>query len=1023
MKKRLLSVAFISLSLALSTSLVGCKDYDDDITEIYGNTDDLSKQIAALKEQSTSLSNAAQTAQSTAEQAAAAAQTAKNQGDAAMAQAQAALQAAEQAKADALAKLAEEAQKQADKFATLESLINSSAGDVASLTSQVQGLITDVAALQGKITAIDSKLANVDLAKMTTDLSDALTKAGANAQEIVTLKNHVATLSSSIETLNQFKQAAETQLGALEAFRTSSTAEVSDLKTQITAAEGELTTLLGTTLPAIEARIAAIEGQNLSQDISTVQSELTEVKTELTGINSNISRIDGALSTLTQILSRRLSSLTFVPTSYVDGIPAIDFSSIEYVPMVKTSANSSWTAGTGAPVNVASTDIKAIYRLNPTTVGLEDIVADGISFVDGIATSRAASDNLSLIKVAAGGATIDDKGQLVLNVVKTSDALFNNGLASNEINIVALKVPLAQKHLFSEETEAYVYSEYVRLAEYQLKPQIGKVGEDVATIQFNDSVAAYSANVEAVKVSYTSSQDLLEIANAVLLNKNAWFASLNTPEARAAYGLDLKFHISMGENMVDGVNQQVFGKVEGSTFTPVIPTGYSVQSIPGMTPIVTVTLVDTKNNNVVDQRYIKLELSAEKAAYTIDYPAFASNLFCDNYTMNISWADFQKSVLSKCGNDELGYLTQDEFIKYYVQEGSMTITYGNYAEGAEKQGLTADFVKGADNAITWVVSAEQVGAVKDVKTVNATIALKNETRGTITINLSFIVTYDEATQKPAVSKPDALIWNNETMLIYPSNPAEGGQAEYHTNILTGRTNPYVTKLLSCGGFYMVLDVNGESPATLEFPADVTPYSITAANQGGLAQSGVFFNIANTDQGKAMVEAEETIDMNWNAYLNGEAAGNLVTFQTSKLHILKPLYLSTVNSEKAIVDNSEPVTVSLAGYYTITDAYDNVVFDKNGKNDKLYNFYGIESVQFGPDADITVADNIAGTENVRKPSALKLAISVSADGELTFQNTGAALVDNAYIIVPITIKHLWGTLKGNIAVPLEKKLGN
>lgn len=1039
MKKFLISVALISFSAALSTSLVGCKDYDDDITEINGNTDDLSKQISALKEQATSLSTAAQAAQQAADQAAAAAKTAQEKGDAAMAQAQAALQAAEQAKAEALAALAEEAQTQASKIAALEAMISASAADIEAMIgsatadipnikAQIQSIVSDVAGLQGKVSAIDAKLANVDLAKMTSDIADLLSRIGVTESEIADLKNQFTSLSSAIQTLNQFKQAAETQLAALENFKTSATADISALQNQIADAESKLNTLLGTTITDLESRITALEGidhsqpiADLTSELNSVKSGLNDVKSDLTGINTDITRIDGALSTLSQILNRRLSSVTFVPTAYVDGIPAIDFSSIQYVPMVQASANGNWTAGTGAAINVASTDIKAIYRLNPSTVGLEDIVVGDIEFVDGIATSRAATEKEPLIKVAEGGASINDEGQLVLNVVKTSDELFNKGLASNQINIVALKVPVAQKHLFSDESEANVYSEYVRLSEFQLTPQVGMVGEEVATKQFSDSLAAYTTNVETVKVPYTASQDLLEIADAVLINGTKWFASLDTPEERAAYGLDLTFHIAKGKNEVDGVDQQTFGKIEGSTFSPVIPEGYSVQSIPGMTPIVAVTLIDVKNNKVVDQRYIKLELSAEASEYSIEYTAFTSDLFCGDKTFNISWADFQKNVLSKCGSEELGYLTQDEFIKFYVVEGTTEITYGNYAEDAEEEGVTAVFDKNEPNAITWVVSAEQVGEVKDTKTVTVTITLTNTTRGKIIIKLSFIVTNNQA-KLPKLGATDKLIWNNETMLIYPTNPNESTTAQYNTNVLIGRTNPYVTNLLDCAGYYMFLDTEEGSPVSLTFPtAFAQEYSITAANQSNLADDGVHFVITNDAAGKAMVEAEETVTMNWKAYLNGALANNNVTIGTSYLKILKPLYLSTVNSEEKLVDNSEPVTISLADYYTITDAYDNVVFSKDEMNDKLYTFYGITSVTFGPDADITIADNIAGTENVRKPSDISLSISVTSAGELTFKNDGAPLVDDAYIIVPVTIEHLWGTLKGNIAVPLNKKL--
>lgn len=1011
----------------MSTSFVGCKDYDDDITEINGNTSDLGNQITALKEQlqqqASSLSSAAQNAQAAADQANAAAKTAQESGDAAMAQAQAALAAANQAKADALAALAEQAKDQSAKYSALEGMIGSANTDISAVKTQIEGFTTSLAALQGSVSALDAKVNAIDVAKMTSDIADLLTKVGANTTEIADLKSKLAELTTAVQTLNQFKTATETQLAALENFKNTTATDVTALKGQMSAAEGKLTTLLGTTIPGIESRLSALEGVDISKAIS----DIADLKSDLTDINTDITNINSALNTLSQILNRRLSSVTFVPKAYVDGIPAIDFSSIEYVPMVKAQAGN-WVANTAAnaaKVNVASTDIKAVYRLNPTTVGLEDIVVSGIEFVDGIATSRAeAAPAKPLIQVAENGASINKNGELELNVVKTSDALFGAGIASNQINIVALKVPVAKKHLFEDETEANVFSEYVRLAEFQLTPQIGQVGVESAEPQFNDSITAYTgADVETVKVPYTTEQDLLEIVNAVLINKGEWFESLETPETRAAYGLDIKFHIAKAKNEVDGVDQQIFGKVNGSIFEPVVPTGYSVQSIPGMTPIVAATLFDTKNNKVVDQRYLKLELSAEKANYTIDYASFSSDLFCGDKTFNISWADFQKNVLNQCGTAELGYLTQDEFIKYYVEEGTTKITYGNYADDADEEGVTATFVKADANAITWVVDADQVGKVATNKTVTATIVLTNELRGSITIKLSFVVTNNTA-NLPKLGTTSSYLWNNETMLINPTNPADPdaeAKATYNTNILMGRDKPFVTGLLGCAGYYMFLPTTvPTTTAYLEYPEDYTDaYSITSANQADLEY--VRFVIENNAAGIAMVESEQTINMDWKAYLNGETAGNLYTIGTSKLKILKPLKLATVNSEDALVDNSEPVSVSLENYYTITDAYDNVIFkDAEVVNENLYDYYGIEAVTFGPSSDIKIASNIEGTEGVTTPASIQLAITVTEDGELTYQNMGAALQDNGYIIVPVTIKHLWGTLKGTIAVPLQKK---
>lgn len=1054
MKKRLMTAAFISMSLALSTSFVGCKDYDDDITEINANTSDLTNQIAELRQQlqqqATNLSEAAAQAQASADQANAAAQTAIEKGDAAMAKAQAALAAAEQAKADALSALAEQAQQQAAEIATLksdlESLIAANQGNIANnaaaiedIKTNMSNLVSDLAGLQGRVSALDENL-TLEINSLSSQIADLLAKVGVNASDIAVLKTQFTTLDQKVGDLEKFKEATEVQLAALENFKENiqtlfdnfkgqTEKDIAALQQQADDAAQKLKDLLETTLPEIQdditdldERLKALEGLNLANAlkelndaVTAINNELTTVNNTLTKVNKDIQRIDGALSTLNQILSRRLSSVTFVPSAYVDGIPAIDFSSIEYVPMAKT-ANGNWEAGTGDAVHVASTDIKAVYRLNPSTVGLEDINVDGIEFMDGVATSRAATES-SLIKVAENGASINDNGELVLNVVKTKADLFNAGLASNQINIVALKVPLASKHLFEDETEAYVYSEYVRLSEFQLTPQIGKVGVESAEPQFADSLAAYTdANVETVNVPFNTSKDLLEIVDAVLLNKGAWYMSLDTPEARATYGIDLQFHMAKAENPVKGVNQQMFGKIEGSVFTPVIPEGYSIQSIYGMTPIVAVTLVDKKNNNVIDQRYLKLNLTAEPKNYTISYPTFESELFCGTLTQAISWTEFNDYVLSMCGTSELGYLTQDEFVKYYIEEGLTPTVEYSYEPAS---GLTID--TDATNPIVWDVDAEQVGEVTTTKTVTAKVTFKNESRGEIVVTFSLIVTRG-ADQMPTLGTTDKLYWDNETMLIYPTNPIDGVKAEYNTNILDGRYAPYVNNLLDCASYYMFLTVGDDSPASLKFPTGFeTPYSITSANQDDLAEenAGVHFFIENNPAGIAMVEAEETVTMNWNAYLNGADAGNLVTFGVSKLKILKPLYLSTNPSAVPLVDNSLPKSVELQDYYTVTDYYKNVVYSENEKNDQLIAFYDITSVAFGPDADILIADNVEGTDNVRQPKDINCDVTVTQDGQLTYQNKGAALVNDAYVLVPITIEHLWGKLTGYVAVPLKK----
>ena len=50
MKKTFLSVALLStMALSMPLSFTSCKDYDDDITEINGTTDDLQNQLKTIQ--------------------------------------------------------------------------------------------------------------------------------------------------------------------------------------------------------------------------------------------------------------------------------------------------------------------------------------------------------------------------------------------------------------------------------------------------------------------------------------------------------------------------------------------------------------------------------------------------------------------------------------------------------------------------------------------------------------------------------------------------------------------------------------------------------------------------------------------------------------------------------------------------------------------------------------------------------------------------------------------------------------
>ena len=70
MNKKLVSLMFASLLLGgVSTTFVGCKDYDDDIDNLNTQTSDLSKQLADLKAAESGAKATAEAAKASAEQA------------------------------------------------------------------------------------------------------------------------------------------------------------------------------------------------------------------------------------------------------------------------------------------------------------------------------------------------------------------------------------------------------------------------------------------------------------------------------------------------------------------------------------------------------------------------------------------------------------------------------------------------------------------------------------------------------------------------------------------------------------------------------------------------------------------------------------------------------------------------------------------------------------------------------------------------------------------------------------------
>lgn len=1031
MKKRFLNLALLSLlTVSMPIGFTSCSDNDDDIDRLDQTTGDLSSQIAKLEEAIKANQTAAQNAAANADSAIKAAADAAQKGDNALAEAQAAAaqaelakQAAAQAKADALAEIKAQAE-------ALQKLISAN-------SSAIETNARDIVALLGRIEGVEASLKSIDVEKIAGEIASLQKEL---AEQIAESNKALEAVNVQLRALEVFKSAIETKMSSLEGTVNGLSSELSAVKDNITSLTADFTELRGT-VSTLTASVATN-----TTAISSINTQLTTVNNQLTSLSAKITtEVNGALNTIASVISSRLTSVTLMPDLYIDGMPTIEFRSAKYVPAMRKGGD--WVPSTGTPVIVSDNETQVDYRLNPATIGESDINKSGLAFVSRIATARAAEIENDIINIASASV---NNGILSIKAGKSNTSSLN--LSGSKVYTVSLKVPVAEKHLFTEqgEHEASVYSEYTRLNEVYFTPELDKsklVTNTGIPVNFNDSVAMYAKPMDehiAYKLQYNKTLDL-----ETLVQPCAYVGGKDTPmsyEELRKFGLNVYFHVAThaytaGPN--DQTDQQKYAKIEGSVLTPVLPTGETAnQAIIGKQPIIAATLYDDVNKNVISQVYFKVRYEKEALQPIVVNmaPEFAHDFGCKGFDWNVTWEQMVDQVMKQL-KDGAG-MSQDEFKLIYKEE-NIVITNCDWNNGESVEVYINNGGTGASNPIiiNWKGDLDHIGHIdlgksKDF-TVTVTFVDPLELYPNIIINLKGKVTAAESL-KPALGSTDGIKWKDEVMLVYPTpfEDIEGQTAEYSTNFLQGRIKPYVTNLLSCATYDVDFRTGmNYAGASLSFQSGYGHHLMTAANQANL--NDITFNIENNTNGKALVaKGAKVVDgkvvkgtdviLDWSAYLNGLSINNL-DFGTSYLRVVYPLYLNTTLA-KGITDDSTPQTIEISKYLTLTDAYGHQVARGNAYDmtQKLWDYYVVEDPEFAASSEIMLATDANGA-NAKPLSNLNMSADIlvkNVNGvevtELTFVNRGAALQDNRFLIVPVTIEHKWGTITGKVAVPLNKK---
>ena len=703
MRKKFLSAFLLgALALGATSTIVSCKDYDGDISEL---RTDINSLESTLKSELQSVKD-----QLTAQ---------KSELETKIANAQATLQAAIDQKADktTVAALADQVKGLETELGVVKSRLNSIDDAIAKINDAIADIKANkadkeevtalkvwaegqIAAITGDITglkaaieelkAVDTKLAGQIVEEATiraakdTELEDKIAEVAGDLAKFIAEQNELnesviseltgiqgvlVNIVGQIEALQMVDEGLDNRITALETRLQGYEDVVKDLRK----AQSDIATLRTDVNKCIED--IATNARNIEANAQAIEALDQRVTTAVQELDGKISDVDNKVNALTICVTKRLTSIYFAPSTFVDGVECIDFASLNYIDW--GTSETDWLANyapeNGEENRIDNGTTTAVYYLNPSGVDEESIEGGirGLSFISNTA-SNISTRGAATPVVAVKSGEIKD-GKLTLKLTKNTAAINN----SNEnFTIVSLKAPLSEKVKTASEKgkEINVYSDWARLTESVVRPYIhniktvtdGKADERAEFAhfyRFGDIYSMYSETFDGIRAlnypNYTSQSRDSKRKYFVAYNKTFDVKELTTVCDHngnvinyESYGLKFEYNLMkcywvLNEgNTTDATNQQLYATINDGVVASTAPgvTGANRAAI-GKSPVVQIVLRDTKNNAVVDVRYIMIQW-VEKDVETI---------VLDNINKQTTW-DCGEIATCKIGEAELNKL-------------------------------------------------------------------------------------------------------------------------------------------------------------------------------------------------------------------------------------------------------------------------------------------------------------------------------------------------------------------------------
>ena len=702
MRKKFLSAFLLgALALGATSTIVSCKDYDGDISEL---RTDINSLESTLKSELQSVKD-----QLTAQ---------KSELETKIANAQATLQAAIDQKADktTVAALADQIAGLEKELGVVKSRLNSIDTAIAEINAAIADIKankadkTEVAALKiwaedqiavitGDITglkaaieelkAVDTKLAGQIVEEATiraakdTELEGKIAEVAGDLAKFIAEQNELnesviseltgiqgvlVNIVGQIEALQMVDEGLNNRITSLETRLNGYEDVVKDLRK----AQSDIATLRTDVNKCIED--IAANARNIEANAQAIEALDQRVTAAVQELDGKISAVDGKVNALTICVTKRLTSIYFAPSTFVDGVECIDFASLNYIDW-GTNEND-WLANespaNGEENRIDNGTTTAVYYLNPSGVDEESIEGGirGLSFISNTASNITRGAATPVVAVKSG--EIKD-GKLTLKLTKNTAAINNS---NEKFTIVSLKAPLSEKVKTASEKgkEINVYSDWARLTESVVRPYIhniktvkdGKADERAEFAhfyRFGDIYSMYSPTFSGIQAlnytQYTSQSRDSKTKYFVAYNKTFDVKELTTVCDHngnvinyESYGLKFEYNLMkcywvLNEgNTTDATNQQLYATINDGVVASTAPgvTGANRAAI-GKSPVVQIVLRDTKNNAVVDVRYIMIQW-VEKDVETI---------VLDNINKQTTW-DCGEIATCKIGEAELNKL-------------------------------------------------------------------------------------------------------------------------------------------------------------------------------------------------------------------------------------------------------------------------------------------------------------------------------------------------------------------------------